>query len=122
MICPSAKAEVIVAMRPVARGPATARASCMPASVITIKVPPTRRAATMMPPIAGHATGSATPSAMTRWASIHRRRLPKSRPQRAAASGETAAAAPKTGQDQPKTEGSLTTCRAMTGRNVAGTM
>src|SRR5437867_1929036 len=53
MICPSAKAEVIVAMRPVARGPATARASCMPASVITMKVPPTRRAATMMPPTAG---------------------------------------------------------------------
>ncbi len=40
----------------------------------------------------------------------------------AVASVELIAAAPKTGQDQPKIAGSRITCLAMTGKNVAGMM
>ena len=76
----------------------------------------------MMPPMPCHQTGSATPRAITRWQRIQRRRLPMKRAHPAAASGERAAAAPKTGHDQPKTRGSWITCRAMTGRNVPGMM
>ena len=59
---------------------------------------------------------------MTRWLSIQTRRLPHEPARTAAARGVTAAAAPKSGQDQPKTAGSCIACRAMTGRNVPGMM
>jgi len=53
---------------------------------------------------------------------LHNRRLSMERVMAAAMNVETAAATPKTGHDQPNTAGSSTTCRAITGRNVAGTM
>ncbi len=80
------------------------RASCRPTIVLTMKVPPTRRPATTIAPIPGLMTGSPTPTAMTRDASIQSRRFPRRRANATASSVEKAAAVPKIGQAHPKTE------------------
>jgi len=87
-----------------------------------MKVPPTKSAATMIAAMPGQTTGSATPNAMRRWLAIHSRRLLTTLRSIAVASVDPIAAAPNTGQDQPKTAASWTTCFAITGRNVAGMM
>ena len=67
-------------------------------------------------------TGASTPAVMTTCAAAQSVRGGTSRPKRAAAAVDAAAASPKTGQVQANTAGSGTTWRAAAGRNVAGTM
>ena len=122
MICPTANAEVIAAIRARARVPAILRASCIPAMVITMNVPPTNRAAIMIPDRPCTTEGSIRPSAIARLPAIQVPRCVMNRPTRAAKSVETTAAAPKTGHAHPKRRGSGTTSLAMTGKKVAGMM
>ena len=121
-ICPRAKAEVSAAISPVARIPPTLRASCMPTIVITMNVPPTNSAASMIGTMPDQTIGSAMPKAMTRWLATQRRRFVTTLRSIAVARVDPIAAAPKSGQDQPKTAGSRMTCLAMTGKKVAGMM
>ena len=90
--------------------------------VITMNVPPTNNAASMIGAMPDQTIGSATPNAMTRWLATQRRRLVTALRSIAVASVDPIAAAPKTGQDQPNTAGSRMTCLAMTGKKVAGMM
>lgn len=99
-----------------------ALASCMPAMVATMKVPPTSSAASSTVSADRCSTGTRQPSAISAWlpASTWRRAIFGNA--RLAKSVEAAAAAPNTGQAAPKTAGSSTTARASTGRKVAGRM
>src|SRR5882724_5830087 len=117
-----ANAEVRADINLVGAPRATLLASCSPAIVITMKVPPTHTADTATDTRLSCRTGSNTPPAMT------------TRLQPAIFRGATActivetaivdsaAARPNKGQVQPKTAGSGTRLRATAGRNVAGMM
>src|SRR5258707_606382 len=119
---PAWKDQVIAAMRRRAAGPATRRASCIPAIVTTMKVPPTSSAEAMMPARPGTARGIGTPSAITPCPAIHSARSGRLPRKAAAAKVLAAAAAPKRGHDHPYTAGSGNASRAIAARNVAGMM
>ncbi|MNC97393.1 hypothetical protein D3C83_150400 [compost metagenome] len=67
-------------------------------------------------------SGLATPSAMTQALAIHSRRPLSTRAKPPASRVDAVAAAPNSGQAQPKTAGSSITCFAITGTKVAGMM
>src|SRR5690606_3385936 len=92
--CPPAKAAVRLAIRARARGPADACACCIPSIVITMKVPPTHRAATTMLPMPGIRAGSATPIAISSCDNSHSRRREKRLSKTVHASVDNAAASP----------------------------
>ena len=121
-ICPSAKEDVIAAIRRRAPAPATRRASCRPAIVTTMNVPPTSSAEAMMPARPGTASGIATPRAIVRCPAIQSARCESRARTATAANVLTAAAAPKRGHDQAYTAGSGMASRAIAERNVAGMM
>ena len=90
--------------------------------VATMNVPPTSTADAARAHRACVASGRAVPSAMVPCASAQTRRRGQPDSQRAATATDRAAASPNSGQVSPNTSGSETSCRAMAGRNVAGTM
>src|SRR2546427_12176466 len=90
--------------------------------VITVKVPPTRRALSMIDPIPGRITGRMRPTAITTCPRLHRRRLPSDLDSPAAANVDAAAVTPNTGHAHPNTHGSSIAAPAMPGRNVAGSL
>ena len=118
MICPAAKAAVIRARSDVGLAGSRSRASCMPAIVTTINVPPTRTALMVSPQSDGIASGMAVPIAMVPCASAQTRLRGHAERNRAATMTEIAAANPNKGQMRPKTSGSSTFCLAMAGRKV----
>src|SRR5436309_10920014 len=87
--------------------------------VITVKVPPTRRALSMIDPIPGRITGRTRPTAITTCPRLHRRRLPSDLDSPAAANVDAAAVTPNTGHAHPNTDeertGSPGALRAMGG-------
>lgn len=121
-ICPAANAAVILASNGVGSAGIRSCASCRPAMLATMKVPPTSTADAASDQSACVINGSAVPSAMAPCASAQTRRRGQPGSHRAAAATETAAASPKIGHVRPNTSGSSTSWRAMVGREVAGTM
>ena len=121
-ICPSAKAAV---MRPTSRAAcagARARISCTPASVMTMKVPPTSKADKAMVVAFSQMLGSRTPMPISSWLAAQTLMRPTCRASQPATMVDTAAVAPNTGQARPNQRGSSTTVRASAGRKVAGRM
>ena len=94
----------------------------MPAMVITMKVPPTQIAETMIEKRLVCTAGSATPTAITNWPYAHARRGCRFPVIEEIRTVELAAATPNNGQIQPNTVGSLIIERAAAGRKVAGMM
>src|SRR5258706_453931 len=117
-IWPAANAEVIAAISSAADGPATRRASCIPTMVITMNVPPTNSAASVMAASPDAAAGNATPSAMTMWPGDQTRPLPKRRASDPAASVGTNAPVTNIGQDQPNSRGYSNCCHSRSGRKI----
>jgi hypothetical protein len=94
----------------------------MPAIVITMNVPPTHIAETMVDKRVVRTAGSATPNAITNWLYAHARRGCRFPSIEEVSTVELAAAVPNNGQIQPNTVGSLIIERAAAGRKVAGMM
>ncbi len=121
-IWPAAKAAVIRARSGVGSSGRASRASCSPAMVATMNVPPTNTAEAAMAGSVCTNRGRAVPSAITACASAQIRRREPRAAKRATAATERAAARPNSGHVSPNTSGSGARARAMAGRNVAGTM
>src|SRR3989442_16005112 len=75
------------------------------------KVPPTRRALSMIHPIPGRITGRTRPTAITTCPRLHRRRLPSDLDSPTAANVDAAAVTPNTGHAHPNTDGSSIAAR-----------
>jgi hypothetical protein len=115
-----AKAAVIRPTRRVAPSGARARISCTPASVMTMKVPPTSSAdrAMVQPPATGWAAARPGPSARGGRPDLQAREAAQHAGRDTV---ETAAVAPNTGQARPNRRGSSTSCApAPAGRWRAG--
>ena len=119
---PSAKAAVMPDIKRAGTPRERRRASCRPAIVTTMKVPPTHTALTTMAHGPMARLGAMTPAAITHKDPAATRRGDARGKSLPTATVDSAAAAPNSGQAQPKTAGSATTLRAMTGKNVAGMM
>src|SRR4051812_25296024 len=98
------------------------RASCNPAIVITINVPPTHTAETKSDARLLEIAGTRTPKAIT--TRLHPATFQGATVRKTVETVivEIAAASPNKGQVQPNTAGSLTRLRATAGINVAGMM
>ena len=102
--------------------PAILLASCTPAIVMTMKVPPTQTAEMARLRRLACTNGAATPAAMTRRLTAAVLRGGEERKIVVTKTVDTAAATPNNGQAQPNTSGSLNRLRAAAGMKVAGRM